>query len=364
VAAAPEELEVEAVRARTDALYRRHHRQVARICRALLRDPAEAEDATQQVFLSAHRALLRGTVPHEPVAWLAAIARRECWARSARAAKAGQRRELGTESVGDTAGVALRNEEVAALWLAIAELPPAQREVLLLREIRGLSYFQLGRALALSPPATRSLLARARRHVRMRLQDLHTAAGSIPLVETLARLIATGINPAAPAARVAALGLVAGGAFIAPDPLEHHVRLPIRNVATPKPHHVRGRAHAAAPSPPAVLSQHVVVPHASHDISRVSTHDLHRAAETRHGAVRSNGDGERRATRSSSDGHSDGETRATRATANVSTGSTDRRDGGGDSIESSGSGGDGGGTDGQSSDGGGSDDGGGDSGEH
>ena len=260
MAAAQEQLNVEAVQARTDALYRRHHRQVVRICRALLRDRAEAEDAAQQVFLSAHRALLHGVVPREPLPWLAAIARRECWARSARAANVAQTQPGRTdESVGDASVVALRNEEVAALWLAIAELPPAQREVLLLREIRGLSYLQLGSALALSAPATRSLLSRARRRVRLRLQDLHTAAGSVPLVETLARMIATGINPAAPVARVAALGLVAGGAFITPDALRHQVRRPALPLAASRSHLVRHVQRATTPATPPARPTTVVV---------------------------------------------------------------------------------------------------------
>src|SRR5436309_956633 len=76
------EVDVEAACARTDALYRVHGRAVARTCRSLLRDRVEAEDAAQNVFLAAHRAVLAGVVPREPAAWLATIARHECWARS------------------------------------------------------------------------------------------------------------------------------------------------------------------------------------------------------------------------------------------------------------------------------------------
>ena len=225
--AAARQLEVEAVQARTEALYREYGTQVAAICRSLLRDRADAEDATQQVFLSVHRALLGGAVPREPLAWLATIARRECWGRTTRAAGAPPTSaEVANGSSRDVENVVVRNAEVAALWLAIADLPRPQREALLLREIRGLSYLQLGEALAVSAPAARSLLTRARRKVRLRLHELHTAAGGIPLVEMLARLITSGINPAAPAARMAALGLVAGGAIIAPSALEHHVRRP------------------------------------------------------------------------------------------------------------------------------------------
>ncbi|MER3408847.1 MAG: hypothetical protein C4306_01805, partial [Thermoleophilia bacterium] len=62
-------------------LYDRHGRTILGLCRLLLRDPAEAEDAAQQTFLSALASLRSGTVPRHPAAWLATIARNECWER-------------------------------------------------------------------------------------------------------------------------------------------------------------------------------------------------------------------------------------------------------------------------------------------
>src|SRR5436305_6608945 len=70
-----------AAAARTERLFADYGRTVGGLCRALLRDRAEAEDAAQHTFLSAHRALLNGTDPREPAAWLATIARNECWSR-------------------------------------------------------------------------------------------------------------------------------------------------------------------------------------------------------------------------------------------------------------------------------------------
>src|SRR5262249_29223414 len=226
-------VDVESVRERTDALYRRYRRSVTQTCRALLRDRADAEDAVQEVFLAAHRALLAGVVPRRPAAWLATIARHECWARSrARisspiAAAADAAEWAAAYSSPDPS----RDAELAELWNAIAELPQAQREALLLREIRGLSYDQLARHLALSRPSIRSLLERAHRRIRLRLRDVHTGVGGIPWVEAAARLVAGGSNPAAPVARVAALGLgaaaITGGAIVTPAMLEHHVRPPL-----------------------------------------------------------------------------------------------------------------------------------------
>jgi RNA polymerase sigma-70 factor (ECF subfamily) len=223
-------VDVEATSKCTDALYRRHRRSVAHICRSLLRDRSEAEDATQQVFLSAHRALLRGAAPHEPGAWLAAIARNECRARIR--ARMSTPLAMPDDSVDrvapDPPAQAIQQEELAAFWRALADLPLAQRDALLLREIRGLSYDQLAEQLALSQPSVRSLLGRARQRLRLRLRDIDSGLAGFSWLETLARLFTGGGNPGAPvAAKVAALGLgaaaITGGAVVTPEVLEHHV---------------------------------------------------------------------------------------------------------------------------------------------
>src|SRR4029453_5513987 len=86
------EVAVDALRAdlkvEGDALladYVQHYRRlIERLCRILLADSGDAEDATQQTFLLAYQSLLSGTRPHNPRAWLCTIARRECWARDHR----------------------------------------------------------------------------------------------------------------------------------------------------------------------------------------------------------------------------------------------------------------------------------------
>ena len=76
--AAADGLEDRAVGRRTGELFAAHGRMVFAICRSMLRDQDEAEDATQAAFLSAHEALVRGSVIRDPGAWLATIARNEC----------------------------------------------------------------------------------------------------------------------------------------------------------------------------------------------------------------------------------------------------------------------------------------------
>jgi RNA polymerase sigma factor (sigma-70 family) len=222
-----------AASARTEELYRDHGRLVGGLCRALLRDRAEAEDATQQVFLAAHRSLLNGTSPREPAAWLATIARNECWARI----RARMREPLPTAEVDgepspvDPLAVAIRNADLAAMWSAIAALPRQQRDALLLREFGGLSYEDLAGALAVSGSAVESLLFRARQGVRARLQTAYAGLTGASWLESLTRLggLGTGMAPVAAKVAVVSVGaaVATGGAVVAPQifdraPRSHH----------------------------------------------------------------------------------------------------------------------------------------------
>jgi RNA polymerase sigma factor (sigma-70 family) len=237
-----------AARARTEELYALHHRVVLALCRALLRDRAEAEDAAQQTFLSAHRALVNGSEPRESAAWLATIARNECWARiRSRMREPLPSADLDQEqSLSDPVAEAIRRADLAALWQAIRELPPQQREALLLREFGGLSYEELGAALAVSTPAVESLLFRARAGLRTRLRTAYAAVGGAGWAEWLARLVAGGSAPAA--AKVAAVGMsaavVTGGAVVTPTLLHHPTR---HHFATTTTTTTRVRSLAPAP---------------------------------------------------------------------------------------------------------------------
>ena len=155
-------------------------RTVYGLCRVLLRDRTEAEDAAQQTFLSAYEALLTGAEPREPAAWLAAIARNECRRRLLRS---GRQRPLvldeDLERPGDVEQDAGDRAEIEALCAALAELPTEQRQAVLLREFYGLSYAEIATALATTVPAVESLLHRTRRRLQTTLRPQRAAAAAI-----------------------------------------------------------------------------------------------------------------------------------------------------------------------------------------
>ena len=163
------------------------------LCRMLLRQREEAEDAFQQTFLAAYRSLLSGVEPRHPAAWLATIARNECWGRIQHRMREPLPEAEPEGTFRDPAAAAVARADLAELWQAIGDLPAQQREALLLREFSGLSYDELAEALAISKPAVESLLFRARRRLRMRLRTAYgSAAGIAPLAairDALARAI-------------------------------------------------------------------------------------------------------------------------------------------------------------------------------
>lgn len=211
-----------------DEFFREHGAKVQTICRSMLDDSGEAEDAAQQVFLAAFRAIAAGTTPRRPEAWLSAIARNECRARAQARRPVVTTGEHIESPDADPSVLALKRAEVAAVWEAIGELPPTQREALLLREVRGLSYDELADDLQLTRPSIRSLLSRARQAIRARLGDGWAAIGGASWLESLTRLLAGGSTPAAIATKTAAVGLgaaaITGGAVVAPE-LTPHPRL-------------------------------------------------------------------------------------------------------------------------------------------
>jgi RNA polymerase sigma-70 factor, ECF subfamily len=196
------------------SLFEQHGRTVYGLCRLLLRDADEAEDAAQQTFLSAYRAVAGGVVPRDSGAWLATIARNECRNR----VRSRMREPLFVETTqyGVTEPLeetAARGAEVEALKAALRELPEKQREAVLLRDVYGLRYGEIATAIGATRPAVEALLFRARRRLQGRLRPLRDAAAALlvpaPLRDALAEAIPGFTSSGGGAAAGAAAGLTA-----------------------------------------------------------------------------------------------------------------------------------------------------------
>src|ERR687890_38476 len=145
-------------------LYERHSTAILRYCRSLLRSPQEAEDVTQEVFVLAISALRRGADPDAFRPWLYRVAHNACVShmRMRRPVLVADNGVLvGPPAVAEP--VDGHREELRQLLDDIGSLPDVQRGALLLREMDGFSYEQVGEVLGLPLSTVRASIFRARR---------------------------------------------------------------------------------------------------------------------------------------------------------------------------------------------------------
>jgi RNA polymerase sigma-70 factor (ECF subfamily) len=149
-------------------MYRRHGPSVFRYTLAVLGNEADAEDATQQTFLSAYKSWERGERPRRPHNWLIAIAHNVCRQRFRERAR--RPAEVGLETddfpspeVDDLLGA-------AEIRSALEQLAFNQRAALVMRELGGISYRDIAAALGITESAVETLLFRARRALREQLE--------------------------------------------------------------------------------------------------------------------------------------------------------------------------------------------------
>jgi RNA polymerase sigma-70 factor (ECF subfamily) len=183
-------------------LYERNADRIYAYCRRRLRSRQEAEDAVQETFVAAMRAIKRGSVPVCESAWLYKIAENVCIA----AYRSGARRQLrdvtDSERVVQLPARERDGEALMGLEAALTALPENQRRAFLLRELRGLSYREIAIQLGVSVASVETLIYRARRGLA---RGLESGAG-------LGRRLTAGLNVGSLVAAVK--GWFAGAAVV------------------------------------------------------------------------------------------------------------------------------------------------------
>jgi len=179
---------VAAVRSGSDrafeALYGRYGSRIRGYVASLVGDQARAEDVTQEVFLSAVRRL---RASHAPIAfkpWIYEIARNACvdeFRRGRRTAEVPlQPGPAGDDPVAEgwsgaspsSEAAVERKQELRDLWGAFHGLSSSQHRTLVMRELEGLSYAQIGEQLGMSTSVVESTLFRARRKLSQEYDEL------------------------------------------------------------------------------------------------------------------------------------------------------------------------------------------------
>jgi RNA polymerase sigma-70 factor, ECF subfamily len=146
----------------TEHAFRRHYADVYRFVRRRTHSDADAEDLTQQVFADASASLRCDGRP--PIAWLYAVAKR----RFADAARRDARRVLPTVLPDHASEYG--PSVVATLRAAFDRLPKSQREVVVLKLLRGASFAEIAAAVGTSEVAARMRFSRALRSLRADLE--------------------------------------------------------------------------------------------------------------------------------------------------------------------------------------------------
>jgi RNA polymerase sigma-70 factor (ECF subfamily) len=143
--------------------------------RWLTKNDAEAEDLVQDACVRAMRyfATLRDS---DARAWLFAIVRNTWYSRLSRSTMVKEstplddaRHERPDEALGPEALV-LQQQTVARVRVALEQLPPDFREVLVLRELEGLSYKEIASVVQVPIGTVMSRLARARERLLLVLK--------------------------------------------------------------------------------------------------------------------------------------------------------------------------------------------------
>jgi RNA polymerase sigma-70 factor, ECF subfamily len=222
----------------------RYRSLVERLCRILLGNASDAEDAAQQTFLLAYQSLLAGTRPHQPRAWLCTIARRECWARDHRRRRERDVPREVARAEPDPAERTVMRAELATINAGLEQLPVRQRQAIVLRELAGLSYTQLAAAMEVSESAAEALLVRARRNLR----EARLVLVLLSFPDSLRRLLRLGSGHARAAVGAQAVKAVAVATIVTATTAVAGAGVPAERVASPKPSIARA---TPAPKPAA-----------------------------------------------------------------------------------------------------------------
>ena len=209
--------------ARAADLYRQYREPIFRLCMRQLGRREDAADALQTTFVYAFTSLRRGVVPQYELAWLWKIASNVCSTqRRSFATRAQHESGRDIETVDDALSAPDRApHSIGAddLQTALRTLSPNQRQAILLREWKGLSYDEIGSELGLSHAATETLLYRARRTLAAKLDDLRgTYALDGLSFASLARSVF-----GSSAAKVTAAGLVTAASIAGTSMAVHEI---------------------------------------------------------------------------------------------------------------------------------------------
>ncbi|MEJ7894130.1 MAG: sigma-70 family RNA polymerase sigma factor [Solirubrobacteraceae bacterium] len=181
-----------------EQLYGRYQRRIAAYVYGMVNDYGRAEDLTQEIFVSALRRMRATERPIAFKPWIYEIARNACidqFRRSRRteevsfdAEEAAGALELAHLAGGTSPDAAIHaKQQLDDLCGAFGGLSDSHHEILVMRELEGLSYREIGERLGLSRPSVESTLFRARKRLTEEYDELVSGERCRRVTELLAQ---------------------------------------------------------------------------------------------------------------------------------------------------------------------------------
>jgi RNA polymerase sigma-70 factor (ECF subfamily) len=151
-----------------ERLYREHSGRVYGLCLRMTRDPAVAEDCTQETFINAWKALARFETRSSLATWLHRIAVNVALAKRRKGSLVVESSTNDDEPI-ETDWTLETPLEVNEIEAAIEGLPEGARDVLVLNAIYGYSHGEAAQMLGVAEGTCKAQLHRARKLVREKL---------------------------------------------------------------------------------------------------------------------------------------------------------------------------------------------------
>src|SRR4051812_20369941 len=171
-----------------EGLYHRYHRRITAYIFGMVHDHGRAEDVSQDVFVSALRRIRETDRPIAFKPWIYEIAKNACidqFRRSKRAEEISYDAEegMGAADYGRLVSADAMPEaqlesktNLDHLRGAFGGLSETHHQILVMRELEGLSYREIGERLDMSRPSVESTLFRARRRLTEEYEELVSGA--------------------------------------------------------------------------------------------------------------------------------------------------------------------------------------------
>jgi len=157
-----------------DAIHERYSVRVQALCRRMLGNEHDAQEAAQETFVRVYQALGRFNGRYQLGAWIVRIATNVCLdqlrsrRRNPSDCIADEFLELEPcpSPHGDPEAVTMRRSEGRRVRRVLASMPPMHRAALVLRDFEGFSYSEIATALQISDVQVKALIHRARQRFK------------------------------------------------------------------------------------------------------------------------------------------------------------------------------------------------------